>query len=451
MPKLSDSEVKEKIRTLLRGCFLEDYIRLVREAQLRELDPAEVVREAVDELSLVLYRNRYDSHVPHSVMALAASLEVQPYLDEAERMVPVLEALWYAGEEEKLRSYYLPEASLGIADFSAEGLRAVFQSRDVISICAALREAGGSGDRFLAFRDALLAVAWRDLGCLGHKLLYAMKCVELMEMLEGADPVKFLFPAIHFLVHGPRETEYASLLENRIGQRGLPAPDFLPNTGKLSGEEIHRLERVVMFQYPALIIENFLHALEQGIAPEELFQVSLSAGGQLLVSAYAESWIFPVHGYNWAHAAWECFRRISLAGDRVMLPFMAALFVNKMAVESLNPHKTIRFDRRDPSIKASLSELDRAIRESKPEEACALVTDLAGQGNFSDLAQRIVQTAVQNDSSIAFGHDMKLCSHVLRDYSRVDPSVRTKTLTGLVYFLASLEKDYELYTKIQEL
>ena len=74
--------------------------------------------------------------------------------------------------------------------------------------------------------------------------------------------------------------------------------------------------------------------------------------------------------------------------------FMAAMFVNKMAVKSMDAHKNVKFEEVDLSgSEVSLAGLEKAVEESQPEIAGALALNLLEKVKFSELAAALIRCA----------------------------------------------------------
>jgi len=449
---ISNSQLSKKLKACLHGCSLDDFTKHLREIHLSKTSPAEVVKEALSLLSLILYQNNYSHHVSCAFMTLIGAFQAGKFLEGKEQWLPVIQALWYAGQEDKSPAFNLPSPPAPQGKLDAQGLMAAVQIRNFDRAFEMVRLSLADKKDFLSVRDTLFSLAFKDIANLGNKFVHLMKCFEFLEMVPDGDRERILFPALHHLVLAPSDTEYFQLLKTKLGRLGVDVTQFLNNRGTLSDEEANRLERILVYQFPGLIIENLVYELKEGLSIDELFQVTLTAASQALLGAFRESWIFPIQGYHFAHEAWECFRRISSDLDKIYLVFMAALFVNKMAVESMDAHKVVKFEEADLSgWEISESGLEKAIADSKPQLAGAISLQLLEKKDFPKLSETLLRAAVKNDSGVCRGQDLPFCSHVLTDYPNMRIPHRTKLITALSYFLADIEKDYDLYHAVQSL
>ncbi len=448
--KLLNLEIKQQLRRLLERCDLDEFVKIVCEARICDIPTEIIIKEAVAQLAPVIYRDAYPAQVPHSLMMLMSAFQAGKYLKRNQASAVAIQALWYAGQEDRSRPYPLPSLSQGKEKVDLAKLEDAFKSRDFEKIMNLVCVSLADKKDFLIVRDRLMSLALKDIANLGHKLIYLMKTVEYLEVARGVDYERVLFPAVHYLVCGPRDEEYFHLLDTKLKRLDIDPTEFLANQGILSDDESRRLERVIIYQFPALVIENFVYALKQGIAIDELFQVILAAASQSILGAYRESWIFPIHAYNFTHEAWECFKRTSHALDKIHLLFMAALLTNKMATESINPHKLLKWEAVYLSAtEISVHGLASAIENSEPDSAAALVKSLIIEKPLAEIAEALFLSAAKNDGGICFGHDIKFCCHAIADYTRSRIPAREKFLIALSYFLAEIEKDYDLYNALK--
>lgn len=443
----------QQVSVFLRPLSFDDFVRQIRETALSEPSPEKWVAAAAGEMAPSLYRGHYESFIPQSLMALAGALGASRLLDPAHRLLPVIQALWFASHGEKLPSYPLsgiPE--LGALPGPAE-LSAGIASGDFETVYAAARLSAENPGDFARVGEALISAALRDTGYQGQKLIYLEKSLELVEALGPAQAKTVLFPAIHFLAGGKPDQQYFDILTLKLAQAGGETGAWLENRAPLSREEAGRLARVLIYQYPAIIIENLKYELAQGIAMTDLFEVILWSAAEVLLGAYPEQGSAAAHGVHFAYAARDCFGRTSIPQDRISLLFMAALFLNKMAVQSLNPHKSLKLEEIDLSQgQISPEALCQAIERSDPRLAGALALRLCGgEGEAAvRLAAAVVLSAAKNDGNVSGGHDLRLCAEILSDFGRLPASElaalrRAASLKALCYFLAQLDKDYDLY------
>ena len=444
-----DVGTRKKIRALLSGCGLDDFAAAVRDFPFDACSPAQIVQEACHQLALSLYHHQYGTRLPRALMILTVAPRIAGFLPDAEKKIPLIQALWMAGGEDK-STPFLEEALSGEKNsHTVAGLAEAITARDFSKAYAAVKQLLAEPSTKIPCRDLLLTAGLWDITHLGHKFLYLAKTVEALETLPQADAGKIIFPALHYLVFGTGDSEYFSLLQMKLKQSDLNLPGFMANEGLMAEEEAKRLEHVLVYQYPGLIIENLIYELQQGVAPEDLFQVTLGAASQAIIGGFGQSWIYPVHGYNFAHECREAFRRVSSPAEKMNFLFMSAMFVNKMAVKSMDPHKAVNFAEVDLSEReVSPAGLEKAVAESRPEIAGAIAARLVDTIAYSELAASLARIASRNDSSIGAGHDLKLACHILSDYPEMRPCLRVKLIPALAYFLAEVAKDYDLYNSI---
>lgn len=443
--------ISASLKSLLRGCQLDEFVKAVRDPEFRDRSLADIAREAAHQFAPVLYQEQYVAYVPHSLMTLAAALQAANFLPEPEKKLPLIQALWLAGSEEKIAAPLVSADAGGSGKGTVQDLSVALTENDFKKAQALAGCLLADPSTFASCRDLLVLTALRDIANMGHKFLYVAKTLELLETLPGADTASLIFPALHHLAVGASDTGYFSLLQTRFKDLEPEAAQFMKNEIPITEDEAKRLEHVLVYQYPGLIIENLAYELQQGVSADELFQVVLSAASQALTGAFKENWLYPVHGYNFAHEGWEYFRKVPDPLQKMNFLFMSALFVNKMAVKSMDPHKTVKFEEVDlAGQEESLAGLAKAVEESRPEIAGALAVKLLDKADFQELARILVRAASKNDSGVCAGHDLKLAVHALLDYPRMRAGLRAKLIPALAYFLAQVEKDYDLFNALTE-
>lgn len=449
--KQIDPDTRKKLVTLAEGCEFDAFIKLLGELGIEKIPTQEMVWEVARYLTVRVHQDTYGPHLRHTFIAWITASQAIDHLEPHERLSPLIQALWYVGQEIKSEPFPVSSIPSDQGAVDEAKLREVAESRDFVRILSILRASCREKESFSRVRDQLLARGLRDIVHLGQKLIYLVKSLEFLEKTGVREAESILFPAVHYMVKGSEDQEYFRLLETKLGRLEGDATRFLSNTGTLPEDEAARLERILVYQYPALVIENYVHSLRQGTAPAELFQVTLAAASQAVLGVEPKYWVFPIHGFNFAHAAWQAFEWTTHERDKLHLIFMPALLVNRMAVESLNPHKAFGWEHVDLSgCEISTESLQKSIEESNPELACALTARLLeDEEPLSRLIRCLILSAAKNDGGICFGHDLKFCHHAAIDYARSTIPQRRKILLALAYFLAQVEKDYELYQALQ--
>lgn len=428
---------------------MEEFAAAIRDFPFDAYTPSQIVQEACHQLALSLYHTQYGTRLPRALMILTVAPRIAGFLPDSEKKIPLIQALWMAGGEDKSPLFPEDQEKYPDGKFTVPALQEAVTACDFPKAYAAAKQLLADPSTKIPCRDFLLTAGLWDITHLGHKFLYLAKTVEALEMLPQADAGKIIFPALHYLIIGTGDSEYFSLLQMKLKQSDPNLTGFMANQGLMAEEEAKRLEHVLVYQYPGLIIENLIYELQQGVSPEDLFQVVLSAASQAIIGGFGQSWIYPVHGYNFAHECRAAFRRVSEPAGKINFLFMSAMFVNKMAVKSMDPHKTVNFAEADlAGHEISPAGLEKAAAESRPEIAGAIALRLLETVPYSELAASLARIASRNDSGIGAGHDLKLACHVLSDYPDMRPCLRAKLIPALAYFLAEVAKDYDLYNAV---
>jgi len=445
--QIAEPELRKNLFALLWERDPDLFVSEARRLHLQSSDSIQLAHSIALELAPTLYWEEYPGYLNHGMLGIMAAAQAENFIFPYRKNLAIIQSLWNASLEEKSAPYVFSQTSNGTGKVKLKEFRGALETMDDELLHYALARSVGAED-YTVFRDELLSWAMRDVYDIGHKLIYLVKTIEFIELTQSNEAARLLFPAVHYLRKAPEDREYALILEEKLAQLELPREEYLSNKDDLSREEADRLERVIVFHYPALIIENLVYELNDGISIGSLFEVILRAASQAILSAHPKHWVYAIHGYNFAHAARQAFQRTQRIEDRLFLPFIAALMVNKMAASSLNPHKgESLFLHVDEDV--SPGGLRDAIEASEPVRAGRIAYQLGEEGKaLSAIAQTLVNVAAQNDGSMAFGHDLKLAVHSVTDYQASRVAGRAKYLAGCAYFLAQIEKDYDLFREL---
>ena len=293
----------------------------------------------------------------------------------------------------------------------------------------------------------------RDFRDIGHKAIYVANSFRTLEVIgwQHAEPVL-------------RSLAYALL--DRAGAKDNPAQADLPadrpfrdnlatvkqvRAGWLEGRRdagaTKELLQTVRSGAPADTSAAAVELLNQGVAPQSVFEALFGGAGELLMQApgilslHAMTFTNAIH-YAWQRTQSDETRRLLLLQNAAFLPLYRGDRTSKgPAIDSLEPIlPTAKGDEAVAEIFADIGS-DRLIAARK------MLGYLQGRNSaqpIADAARRLVFLKGTNS------HDYKFSSAVLEDYEQLAQPWRDRLLAASVfYFRGSGEKDNVLVGRIR--
>lgn len=293
----------------------------------------------------------------------------------------------------------------------------------------------------------------RDFRDIGHKAIYVANSFRTLEVIgwQHAEPVL-------------RSLAYALL--DRAGAKENPAEADLPadrpyranleivkqvRAGWLEGRRdagaARELLQAARSGVPADTSAAALKLLNQGVAPQSVFDALFDRAGELLMQApgilslHAMTFTNAIH-YAWQHTQSDETRRLLLLQNAAFLP----LYRGERAKANL---QIDRLEPLQPEAKGeeAVAEIFADIGSDRLTAARKMLGYLQDKNSaqpVADAARRLVFLKGTNS------HDYKFSSAVLEDYEQLAQPSRDRLLAASVfYFRGSGDKDNELVGRIR--
>ena len=193
---------------LLEASSPKEFSGCMKEAQDHFPAPADFVEAVAGYLPTRLYENYYGDSVPRGFFGIMAATEAQSVLPAETGWRPYVQQAWSAARERKRTPWNLDKIDARNQESLQKRWHHFTNAVESADVPASLAWAKG----FLAnpsdrdwFRTQGLSYALADTAHGGFKFLYLLQAWKLAQSLQWKNLEAILFPALHFLVAGPRE------------------------------------------------------------------------------------------------------------------------------------------------------------------------------------------------------------------------------------------------------
>lgn len=450
--------MRDQVRKLIRSRELYAFLATFDVLQRRDVPPEVIVREAACGLAEVVYQDEYDKTVPQALLGVIGAWQAAQYVPAADRLRPLSQALWYAATETKhdpIRLGRVKASGYGSPSHRLRTFEHALEKHHPRKAYAVFQGFIRNPKQRFMIRDRVLLDALEDTSYLGHKLIYFAKVWQLAIALGFERVAPAFYPALHLSMLGRREHDISQHVRDALGPGPIDLTPYARQRGDLGPAEADVLEQQILWDDDdAKLVETIAELFAEGFGVRSILDAVLVAAARSVVNADAERWILAVHGFNYTS---ECrfVTRSSRNPKRLMAAFMAALFVRKMARDSLPQQGEKPTADRDPLGGAALPEstdpietLNHAILISNPPEAARCALAALERGRADELYRQLVLTGAMNDGTEGFGHDVKMAANAIDAYTFSLSPNRHVLLEALAWFLATLPKGHTVYREL---
>jgi hypothetical protein len=288
---------------------------------------------------------------------------------------------------------------------------------------------------------------WRDIG---HKAIYTANSFRTLDAIgwQHAEPVlrSLAYALLKYDGENPSKTDAAP---DKPGRRNADLarqirPEWMD--GKPSPEASAHLLEVFRTASPDESCDAVVKALSAGIAPQSIFDATLTASGELLMR---HSGIVALHSVTSSNALRYAYQAAGDPQTRLMLLLQNAAFVPlfRAAAGKLSDAKVEQFQARAESKPTEPDAIFATIskdRSAAAHQAYAYLTSGGDARALMTTARRLVFLK-GNDA-----HDYKFSSAVLEDYDHLSPAYRNQYLaTAMHYLPGSGAKENPLVERIR--
>ncbi len=436
--------MNEALKNLFSTSNVKEFAKRFKAIQEETATPLDFVAQTSEYLPIRLYERYYDE-VPHSFFGLSSAVTCQTLFPEQRRWWPVVQHSWHAARERKRSPWSLEIGSQwhGSRERSWEAFLSAYQRGefdDAFKVALAFLERPSERD---FFRSETLSVALLDATGQGLKFLYLFQTWELAQQLDWKNLVQILFPALHYLVIGPRRT---GVLEQFGAQDS--ASRLLGNNGRLTDTLYERVSGQLRGEQPEDMGRALNRLAKAGVGREGTLEALILGAAEAIVNAKPARWVQPVRALLFtffAHrfADGESRRRQSQALR------MSAALVQEAAAHSHEPgqDRNLREVSESVSPLKPLATLRTVVSQSDPYASASAVYAVLGMGEDKrkELFQNLATLAAKNDGHQGTGYDLLLVKAVADCYQRFNTSYKDQLPAACGFLLARLHKSYQLF------
>ncbi len=425
----------------------KQFVKLFKECEGEFGDPQNLLQHVATKLPRCFYEFHYDLHVPHGVFGLTAAAAAQPLFPEEKKWWPSLQHLWLIAHEQKRMPLILGKEKItGNGDPQSlwEVFREGVSNHEFDGAYQAASRLCQDAKTRSDFHHRSLRLASRDTAQGGLKLLYLSQSWRLAEALGWQGTEEVLFPALHFLILGPRDQSLAQEAETPPARQLLGR--FDQNREPLGDGVLTEVETTLLNSNEADASRLALNRLaEEGVGLEGAFEALLITAAQALNNAQSGRWHQPLKAllFSYALSPWAPGAKAEEASPGLMIA--AALI-----------HRASRSSRESESNR-DLSELGG---ELNPEEIFTLFRELVGYsdpfaaasaasrilktGQGKELFENLATLAAKNDGRIGKGYDLLLVEACAKSFENASSRSKAKLPIACAFFLGRLLKNYDL-------
>ena len=436
--------MQEALKDLFSTSDVKKFAKRFKAIQEEMATPLDFVAQTSEYLPIRLYERYYDE-VPHSFFGLSSAVTCQTLFPERQQWWPVVQHAWHAARERK-RSPWSLEIDSQWHDNREQSWEAFLEAYqrghfdDALKIAIAFLERPSERD---FFRRETLALALLDPTDQGLKFLYLFQTWELARRLDWKNLSEILFPALHYLVVGPRRTGFL----NRFGGNGR-ASRLLNNSGELTDELYRRFSRQMREGQPEDMERGLNRLANAGVGREGALEALILSAAEAIVNAKPARWVEPVRALLFTYFAHRFADGESGQRKSQALQVSAAL-VQETAARSreTGQNRNLREVSEWVSPLNPLTTLRTVVSQSDPFASASAVCAVLGMGEDKreELFQSLATLAAKNDGQQGTGYDLLLVKVVADCYHRFNTSYKDQLPVACGFMLGRLHKSYQLF------
>ena len=422
----------------------------MKEAQDHFSAPGKFVEAVTEYLPVRLYENYYGDSVPRGFFGIMAATEAQTVLPEETGWRPYVQQAWSAARERKRAPWNLERVEAHNHESLERRWHHFTTASDSADVPAALAWAkgflSGPSDRDY-FRVQGLSHAIADTAHGGLKFLYLLQAWKLAQSLDWKNLEAILFPALHYLVAGPREKHLSARV--REYWQANPLTAALKNRGTVSPELRSDFEQTCLF---AESTEDAMDAVSRlsrsGASVDAIRDVLLLTAAQAVANSRTGHWPDPARALNFVYLLQEWSNLVE-PHRRTFALLLGAALIHKASKKSSDGGRNRVLDQLPGHLlpEDATKVLRSVVSHSDPyasATAASVILDRNSK-NGAGLAATLMDLAVKNDGHVGGGDDILLVK-VAADCHRASSAAdRNRYLVAAAFFLGRIPKSYELF------
>ena len=440
----------EIMERLLEASSPKEFSGCMKEAQNHFSAPADFVEAVAGYLPTRLYENYYGDSVPRGFFGIMAATEAQTILPAETGWRPYVQQTWSAARERKRTPWELDKIEARNHESLEKRWHHFTQAATSADVPASLAWAKG----FLAspsdrdyFRAQGLSYALADTAHGGFKFLYLIQAWKLAQSLQWKNLEAILFPALHFLVAGPREKHLSAQV--REYWQANPLTAALKNSGTVSEEFRARFEQTCLFGES---IEEALDAVmrlgQSGASVEAIRDVLLLTAAQAVANSRTGHWPDPARALNFVYFLRDWANLVE-PHRRTFALLLGAALIHRASTKSSEGGENRVLDQLPGHLLPTdaTKVLRSVVSHSDPyasATAAKVILDRESE-NGAGLAATLMDLAVKNDGHVCGGDDILLVKVAADCHQASSAADRNRYLVATAFFLGRIPKSYELF------
>ena len=435
---------------LLEASSPKEFSGCMKEAQTHYPAPADFVEAVAGYLPTRLYENYYGDSVPRGFFGIMAATEAQTVLPAETGWRPYVQQTWSAARERKRAPWNLDKIDARNQESLQKRWHHFTQAAESADVPASLAWAKG----FLAnpsdrdyFRAQGLSYALADTAHGGFKFLYLHQAWKLAQSLQWKNLEAILFPALHFLVGGPREQQLSAQV--REYWQANPLTAALKNNGTVSGELRSRFEQSCLFgESTGEALDAVALLSRSGAGVEAIRDVLLMTAAQAVANSRTGHWPDPARALNFVYLLRDWSNLVE-PHRRTFALLLGAALIHQASAKSSEGGQNRDLDQLPGHLlpEDATQVLRSVVSHSDPyasATAAQVILD-RNSGNGAGLAATLMDLAVKNDGHVCGGDDILLVKAAADCYQASSATDKNRYLVATAFFLGRIPKSYELF------
>lgn len=440
----------EIMERLLGASTPKEFSGCMKEAQDHFTSPREFVEAVTGYLPVRSYENYYGDSVPRGFFGIMAATEAQTVLPEETGWRPYVQQAWSAARERKRTPWNLDKIDARNHESLERRWHHFATAAGSADVPAALAWAKGflssPADRDY-FRVQALSHALADTAHGGFKFVYLLQAWKLAQSLEWKNLETILFPALHYLVAGPRERNLSSQVREYWQDNPLTAA--LKNSGTVSEELRSRFEQTCLFGESTEDAMDAVWRLSQsGASLEAIRDVLLLTAAQAVANSQTGHWPDPARALNLVYLLRDWASLVE-PHRRTFALLLGAALIHRASTKSSDGGENRVLDQLPGHLLPTdaTSVLRSVVSHSDPyasATAAKVILDRESE-NGAGLATTLMDLAVKNDGHVCGGDDILLVKVAADCHQASSATDRNRYLVATAFFLGRIPKSYELF------
>lgn len=438
------------VKQLLESPSPKEFSTSMKQVQEQFTSQTDFLEKVAEYLPLRLYESYYGDSVPQGFFGIMAAADAHDFFTDDTSWRPYIQQTWSAAKERKRTPWNLSNIESTNGESLEKRWQCFTETANSANISGALTSAvsflDAQADRDY-FRSEVLSYAMSDMAHGGFKFLYLFKAWKFAELLGWKHAEKILFPALHFLVVGPRDTSLSTNVQEYWWEN--PLSSTLKNSAPVPNKIRSRAEEALLFGDSTKDALEAVSLLSQSGAGAEFVQDALLlTGAQAITNARLGHWRDPIRAFHFVYLS-QFWAKLVEPHRQTYALLLGAALIHRASKNSSQGLESQRLDQvaREFLPTEPTKVLRSVVSHSDPYASATAAYAVLEQerDNNCDLATTLMDLAVKNDGDVCGGDDILLIHELTDCYKRSSCSERDRYLVSAAFFLGRIPKSYELF------